>query len=146
MGYPVSYILRNCLNDVKDLCRLIPEDEVIMKIKRRNPFWRTFISNWIEDRDLALETVLGLKNGYWANKYISNVRGLIESNDDSVGFYVFNRFCSFSPLNCLIKSEKMWPRRWDMLKELEIISKRGLKNRDIWVEEGNELCDVRDEG
>ena len=33
VGYPVSYILRNCLNDVKDLCRLIPEDEVIMKIK-----------------------------------------------------------------------------------------------------------------
>ena len=40
----------------------------------------------------------------------------------------------------------MWPGRWDMLKELEIISKRGLKNRDIWVEEGNELCNVRDEG
>ena len=102
-SYPISFSLRNRLDDAKDLCMIYQGEELIMKVRRRNAFWRTFISNWIDDHDLALDTVLSLRTRYWSSTYISNVRGIVESGDDSICFYVWNRFCSFSPLRILIK-------------------------------------------
>ena len=113
LEYPVSYMLKYVLGDVKELCK-INDDEVVMKIRRRNKHRRMFVVNWMEDRSAALELIDVLKNETWNYMYISNMRGILRGenyDDNDVCFIIWKKIRHHN--NCNIS--RIYSSNWLIL-------------------------------
>ena len=121
-------MLRNVIKECREFIA-IDGGEVIMRITRKNRFWRDIILSWIEDRDVADATVGLLHQNYWSKRCISSNVGIINNgvvDEEEISFHVLKNFCI---LFCekFGKEEEYWPHGYVGLEYLEMIARRGLK-------------------
>ena len=104
-SFPVSYMLRNVIKECREFIA-IDGGEVIMRITRKNRFWRDIILGWIKDRDVADATVGLLRQNYWSKRCISSKVGIINNgvvDEEEISFHVLKNF--------VYRSKKVWQGR-----------------------------------